>query len=331
MPVENMAVMAERFLTGIRMPGNAGSQSILNPSSVEAEQIATLFWWMAGGGGIIWLVMISLLIYAQHLNPVAHHRKKSAQFIIGGGVIAPTLILTVLLIYSLSLLPALLARPEKGALQVEVEGRQWWWNVRYSGQAGEQIVLANEIYLPRGESVEFLLTSSDVVHSFWIPSLGGKVDMIPGRTTRLTLHPDRVGTFRGICAEYCGMSHAYMNFTVVVVERDDFHRWLIDQSTSRSVPVDKAPSAGEAVFLQSGCGSCHTIRGTDADGTVGPELTHVGSRLNLGAGRLPNDRESFQNWITHTSRLKPGVKMPEFRALTEQQIADLATYLDNLR
>ena len=313
------------------LTGCTGSQSTLDPAGKGAEQIADLFWWMLGGATLIWIVMIGLTIYCLLLNPVAHHRRKSALFIIGGGVIAPTLILTTLLIFSLSLLPPLLARPPKGSLQVEVEGRQWWWRVRYPDEKEGILELANEIYLPRGEPVEFLLSSSDVVHSFWIPALGGKVDMIPGRTTRLTLHPTRVGTYRGICAEYCGESHAFMNLTVVVVERDEFDQWLARQRADRVEQTGQAALLGEAVFLQSGCGACHSVRGTDADGTIGPDLTHVGSRQTLGAGLLTTDRAHYRNWITETSRLKPGVKMPEFRALTEEQLANLVTYLDNLK
>ncbi|QDT92541.1 cytochrome c oxidase subunit II [Gimesia algae] len=331
MPAEGDAVKAKLICAGVLISGCSSSQSALNPAGAGAEQIARLFWWMAGGATIIWLVMVALSIYALHLNPVAHHRQKSALFIIGGGAIAPTIILTILLIYGLNLLPALLARPPAGTLQIEVEGYQWWWKVSYPAQSGKPVELANEIRLPRGEPVEFILTSKDVVHSFWIPSLGGKVDMIPGRTTRLTLHPTKTGHFRGACAEYCGASHAYMNFTVDVVEKEEFDEWLAQQSTGRITPQSASVERGEALFLQTGCGACHTIRGTEADGKIGPDLTHIGSRNSLGADMFPNNRENLQKWIAHVSALKPGVKMPAFRALKDDEYQTLSKYLEQLK
>tara|TARA_R110002095_G_scaffold119330_2_gene103889 strand:+ start:235 stop:1245 length:1011 start_codon:yes stop_codon:yes gene_type:complete len=331
MPAEGDTAKTKLFCVGILISGVSGSQSALNPAGAEAEQIATLFWWMAGGATVIWGIMIALLIYSLHLNPVAHPRQKSALFIIGGGAIAPTIILTILLIYGLNILPALLARPPAGTLQVEVQGYQWWWRVRYLNQWEEPIELANEIRLPRGEPVDFILSSSDVVHSFWIPSLGGKVDMIPGRTTHLTLHPTKTGRYRGVCAEYCGASHAYMNFTVEVVEKKEFDEWLAQQSTDRKTPQNEAVERGEALFLQTGCSACHTIRGTEADGTIGPELTHFGSRKSLGADMYPNSRDNIENWIAHVSALKPGVKMPEFRALKNDEYQLLSAYLKQLK
>ncbi|WP_417388566.1 cytochrome c oxidase subunit II [Gimesia sp.] len=331
MPAEGDAFKANLICAGILISGCSGSQSALNPAGDGAQQIARLFWWMAGGATLIWVIMIALSIYSLHLNPVAHHRQKSALFIIGGGAITPTIILTVLLIYGLNLLPALLARPSAEALRVEVQGYQWWWRVRYPNQSGETIELANEIRLPRGEPVEFLLTSKDVVHSFWVPSLGGKVDMIPGRTTHLTLHPVKTGRFRGVCAEYCGASHAYMNFTVDVVEKEEFDEWLSQQSADRDAPQKESVKNGEELFLLTGCGACHTIRGTEADGTIGPDLTHFGSRHSLGADMFPNTREYIQNWIAHVSALKPGVKMPEFRALTDEESQSLSQYLKQLK
>tara|TARA_R100001132_G_C3275359_1_gene98293 strand:+ start:11456 stop:12466 length:1011 start_codon:yes stop_codon:yes gene_type:complete len=331
MPAASDAVKAKLICAGILISGCSGSQSALSPAGAGAEQIASLFWWMAGGATIIWVIMIALSIYTLHLNPDAHHRQKSALFIIGGGAIAPTIILTILLIYGLNLLPALLARPPAGTLQIEVQGYQWWWRVRYPNQSGEPIELANEIRLPRGEPVEFILSSKDVVHSFWIPSLGGKVDMIPGRTTHLTLHPTKTGRFRGACAEYCGASHAYMNFTVDVVEKAEYDEWLAQQSADRLAPRNEAAERGEELFLQTGCGACHTIRGTEADGTIGPDLTHIGSRNSLGADMFVNNRENLQNWIAHVSALKPGVKMPEFRALSDDEYQSLSKYLEQLK
>ncbi|WP_339749972.1 cytochrome c oxidase subunit II, partial [uncultured Rubinisphaera sp.] len=271
-----------------------------------------------------------LAIYALSLNPVEHRRKQSAIWIIGGGAIAPTIILSVLLVYGLSLLPPLLAKPSEGTLQIEVEGRQWWWRVKYRQTEREPLELANEIRLPVGEPVEFILTSGDVVHSFWIPALGGKVDMLPGRTTRLTLEPTKIGTYRGVCAEYCGTSHALMNFSVVVLSKEDFEAWLNQQKSPAYQTNHELAIRGQEIFINSGCGACHSVRGTSADGIIGPDLTHVGSRNGLAADALPNDPESFRNWIAHTKTLKPDALMPEFQAYSEEELSALAKYLDNL-
>ena len=211
--------------------------------------------------------------------------------IIGGGVVLPTVVLSVLLVYGLALLPTLLAPAAASAVQIAVSGEQWWWRVRYLPSNGhpEAVELANEIRLPVGERVQFHLHSPDVLHSFWIPSLGGKIDLIPGRHTRLALEPTRTGVFRGVCAEFCGTSHALMSFSVVVMEPAGFATWLAQQYAPAQPPVLPLAARGAELFLATGCGACHTVRGTPANGVVGPDLTHVGSRQSLGAGILPND------------------------------------------
>jgi cytochrome c553 len=161
------------------------------------------------------------------------------------------------------------------AIRVEVIGHQWWWQVRYPRDGAPPVELANEIHLPVGRTVEFTLDGRDVIHSFWIPSLGGKMDMIPGRRTRLLLEPTRVGTYRGVCAEFCGTSHARMSFAVVVQSPEDFDRWLAEQATASATPSGTTAARGARVFAENGCGGCHQVRGTDAVGRIGPDLTHV--------------------------------------------------------
>jgi len=239
-------------------------------------------------------------------------------------------VLAGLLVYGLRLLPSLLAPAPSESLKIHVTGEQWWWRVRYRSASGAPIELANEIRLPVGSSVELLLESRDVIHAFWIPALGGKVDMIPGRRTRLVLTPTRTGTFRGVCAEYCGASHAWMAFSVVVEEKQNFDRWLARQAQSAVAPSDPAAIEGESVFLASGCGACHTIRGTPADGVIGPDLTHVGGRLSIGAGLLSSDSESLARWIATAEQLKPSVHMPSFGMLPPARLRALALYLDGL-
>ncbi|RYD41586.1 MAG: c-type cytochrome, partial [Verrucomicrobiaceae bacterium] len=177
----------------------------------------------------------------------------------------------------------------------------------------------------------FELVSPDVIHSFWIPSIGGKMDMIPGRRTRLALYPTRTGTFRGVCAEYCGGSHALMAFPVVVMEKEAFAQWLALQREPAPEPTDPLAARGRELFLSNGCSACHAIRGIGADGVVGPDLTHMGSRLSLGAGILPNDREAFHKWLADTDKVKPSVLMPHFRMLPPEDLQALAAYLESLQ
>jgi cytochrome c oxidase subunit 2 len=190
---------------------------------------------------------------------------------------------------------------------------------------------ANEIRLPVNERIELQLTSPDVIHSFWVPSIAGKMDLIPGRVTRLALEPTRTGAFRGACAEYCGASHALMAFTVVVVERDEFEQWLEAQAAPASGPADALAARGGTAFITNGCTACHTIRGTAAAGVIGPDLTHVGGRTRIGAGTLENDAAAFVAWISETDRIKPGVHMPAFRALSRDDLSALGAYLDGLQ
>ncbi len=251
--------------------------------------------------------------------------------IVGGGVVVPTLVLAVLLIFGLAMLPGLVAPAPAGSLIISVDGELWWWRVRYPSSTGEGVSLANEIHLPVGETVEFQLESDNVIHSFWIPSLGGKVDMLPGRVTRLALTPTRTGVFRGVCAEYCGDSHALMKFDVVVESKADFNRWLAHQSQPSVPPVDQLATRGQEAFLANGCGACHSVRGTRAAGVIGPDLTHVGSRLSIAAVTLPCEIEHFEQWIAFTDDVKPGSRMPRFSMLNKDELHALAAYLKGLK
>lgn len=313
------------------LPGCAGIQSSLAPAGREAERIATIFWWMSGGALVVWAGVMALAIYCIRLRAEAPNRRRDRMLIVGGGVVVPTIVLTVLLVYGLAMLPGLVARAPEGSLQVEVTGEQWWWRVRYLRPGLEPVVLANEIRLPVGEPVEFRLGSDNVIHSFWIPSLAGKMDMIPGRETRLTLRPSATGIFRGVCAEYCGTSHALMSFYVEVMEAEDFARWLQQQAAPAEPPSEAVARRGEELFFATGCSACHTIRGTPATGTIGPDLTHVGSRLSLAGGVLPNEPAAFARWIARPRQVKPGVHMPAFGMLPAHELQALAAHLKGLR
>lgn len=302
------------------------SQSALETAGEGADQIANLFYVMILGGSLIWLVVIGLAVYAI-LNPGQHQPTKTRLLVIGGGAVFPAVVLTALLTYGLAMLPELQRPAPEGSQVIEVAGVRWWWRVRYQLAEDQGVETANEIHLPVNEAVEFKLTSEDVIHSFWIPSLGGKVDMIPGRKNRLKLVPTKIGFYRGVCAEFCGAAHAQMGFDVIVESRQDYDRWL----ARLQEPASSDQPSGAVVFLSRGCGACHAIRGTEADGVVGPDLTHFGGRRSIGAGVLPNTAVNLRRWIKETHDAKPGVEMPAFETMPRAEMESLVTYLRSLR
>jgi cytochrome c oxidase subunit II len=279
---------------------------------------------MAVAAAVIWLVFTILTIYAVRRRKSAWSARAGARLIAIGGAAAPALVLLMLVLFGMPVLSRQTAPAPLGALRVHVAGEQWWWRISY--EAGDRRVeLANELRLPRGRTIEVVLTSADVIHSFWVPALAGKVDMIPGRTTRLMLEPTETGIFRGVCAEYCGASHARMALVVAVVEPADFEAWLVAQATPA------VPGTNQRAFTAAGCGGCHSIRGTDAGGTIGPDLTHVASRLSLAAGALPNSFADMERWIATPQHVKPGALMPPFRALPANDLREIVTYVQALR
>lgn len=284
---------------------------------------------MAGVSLVVWLLVSALALYAAYGGKSASLRS-ARRLIVWGGALLPALLLTVLLAFGLAAIPPLLAPPPAGSRTISITGEQWWWRVRYPLADGTSVELANELRLAVGQPVELLLSSADVVHSLWIPALAGKMDLIPGRTTRLTLEPTRAGLFDGLCAEYCGDSHSFMELSVVVSAPDELEQWLARQTTPARAPASPLAARGGERFLSSGCGACHSVRGTAANGVVGPELTHVGSRLRIAGGRLLNDDQSVRSWLARTRELKPGVVMPSFHMLPDTELDALAAYLGGL-
>lgn len=286
---------------------------------------------MAGGAFIVWVAVVSLAVYALAISREAHPEKLARLLIIGGGAVIPTVVLTVLLVFGLSRMPDLMTPPGADGLHIEVAGEEWWWRVRYHPEDGEPLESANEIRLPVGERVHFTVSSYDIIHSFWIPSLGGKIDMIPGRVNRLTLEPTRTGVFRGVCAEFCGTAHALMAFTVVVMERDAFDAWLREARGPAAPPTTPLAERGADLFLSNGCGACHAVRGTPAAGQVGPDLTRVGSRATLAAGTLPNEPEAMRRWLARPEAVKPGARMPGYHMLPDEELDAIAAYMESLQ
>lgn len=309
--------------------GCAGPQSALDGAGREAAAVAGLFWIMLAGAALIWALVIGTAVYALWFRKRTHDARVAHWFLLGGGVAFPVAVLTALLVYGLFLMKDL--RPAGADLQLAVTGEQWWWRVRYETAGGETVVSANEIRLPAGRRAELLLDSPDVIHSFWVPPLGGKMDMIPGRTTRLVLEPERPGRYRGACAEYCGASHALMAFTVEVMEPAAFDDWLAAEARPAPAPDSDAARRGAGLFLDVGCGACHAVRGTAAAGSIGPDLTHLAGRPTLAAGTLPMTEDALARWVADPQAVKPGALMPPFAALGEARLADIAAYLASLR
>lgn len=302
--------------------GCSFQQSALHPAGRDAEELASLTWFMFGAAVVVWAIVMGAAIYAVVGKKQPRNEKFADRFIFVGGVAFPTIGLAILLVFGLSLLPSWTSA-ETPDLRVNVRAEQYWWRLGYELPDGSTVETANELHLPNDATIEFVLSSTDVIHSFWIPALGGKMDAIPGRTNVLRLTPTKTGTYRGVCAEFCGPSHTLMAFPVVVHEADAFPAWLEAQ---------RAPaSAGSDLFVSNGCGACHTVRGVTEVGAVGPDLTHFGSRSTIGAGTLDNTRDNLLAWLMAPAHIKPGVGMPSYAALPETERGALADYLMELR
>lgn len=307
--------------------GCGGPQSALAPAGEDASQLAGLFWSMFAGAVVLWLILNGLFFYVTRVRTGDMSRRLAEGMIIGGGILFPLVVLTVLLSVGLTMIPEQRA-PGEG-LRVRITGEQWWWRVEYWPEGAETpVVAANELRLPVGARSDIELGAHEVIHSFWVPSLGGKMDMFPGRVTRTSLEPTAPGTYRGQCAEFCGLSHALMAFNAVALPHDDFDAWL-KREAGPARP--EGPEAGRAVFEAEGCGACHAVRGTEAAGAVGPDLTHFGSRTTLAAGVLPMETEALKRWIAMPQAVKPGAKMPGYGHLSDDDLTALAAWLEGLK
>jgi len=302
--------------------GSLPTQSALHPAGEEAEAVATLFWYMSGAGAVIWLLVMGAALYAVLGRRRPRSERFADRFIVACGVIIPTVALAVLLIAGLSLLPAW-SDGDAPDLRVHVTARQYFWQVEYERPDGSRVVSANEVHVPMGRSTEFVLNSPDVIHSFWIPALGGKMDAIPGRTNVLRLRPSKPGSYRGVCAEFCGPSHALMAFAVEVHEPAAFEAWIREEA----LPARPDP----APFLRAGCGGCHTIRGVSELASVGPDLTHLAGRRTIAAGMLANTRENLRRWLVDPAGVKPGTNMPSYAMLPASELEALLDLLEALR
>lgn len=310
-------------------PGH--NQSSLHPASYEAAEIARLWWVMFAVLTAAFVLVVTLAVWAVLARKRDETKaRENSRFVVWGGVVFPVVVLVGLLFYMLRV-SALLRPPEEG-LVVQVTGHMWWWEVRYPDLG---IITANEIHLPVGEPVRIQLRSGDVNHSFWVPSLHGKMDANPGMMNEFWLNPKEIGVWRGQCAEFCGRQHALMAFEVVALAPEHFQHWTREKQRTRftegSPPTlggDRL-ARGKEVFFKASCHECHAIGGTRADGLIGPDLTHIGSRGTLGAGTVPNTTGNLMGWIVNPQEIKPGNLMPR-TFLEPNELRDLVHYLQSL-
>jgi cytochrome c oxidase subunit 2 len=310
----------------------------LNPGSPQARLIDQLGDSMYITSGIVFVLVVVALLWASFRrresagptsdDPRRNQRMRTAVLVATGLTIA---VLFVFLISDVSVGRMITRNPGGGALQIRVTGHQWWWEVQYRDSLPENwVTTANEIHIPVGRPVVFELRSTDVIHSFWPPSLSGKRDQIPGNENSLWFQADSAGVYRGVCAEFCGHQHAKMAFLIVAEPPGEFASWLARQRDTAATPTDAQAQRGKEVFLASSCVMCHAISGTPAGSRIGPDLTHLAGRLTIAAGTLPNTRGNLAGWILDAQAIKPGVKMPPNR-LSSADLQALLVYLETLR
>ena len=317
------------------LAGCGGNQNALHPEGHAERRIAHLWWVMLTGASVGFAVIVLLLLLGWVRRnrpglPFGGGERAATQLLLFLGVCLPIATLTALFLWSdvfvirSTAAPRAASTPGRRPMTIRVIGHQWFWEVRYDGT---RAVTANEIHIPIRTRVHVVGTTDDVIHSFWIPELNRKVDLIPGRRNRVLLEADEPGVYRGQCSEFCGLQHAHMAVEVVAEPAARFRAWLAREAApARATDSTK----GKALFASEQCSGCHTIRGTDAAGKVGPDLTHLAGRRTLAALTIPNTREYLRLWIADPQHFKPGNKMPGLR-LTNGQIDAIVSYLETLK
>lgn len=309
---------------------------VLDPQGPFSNTVTSLAWVLIALFTLIFVLVCAALWVALYGNDQLRARLGGEGVVKWFGLVVPTGILFGLLVWGLTL-AAGLTTIQGDELRMRVSGNIYWWRVSYLDAAGNETHAdANELHIPVGRPVVVEMVSEDVIHSFWVPRLGGKMDMIPGRTNRLKLQADRAGVYGGQCAEFCGGAHSLMGFVVVAHEPADWQRWRQARLARQQAPPDAAPVSdevlrGRQLFGDMGCAACHRIAGTAAQGLSGPDLTHIGSRQSLGAGILPNNRGTLIGWIGDSQSIKPNNRMPAYRSLQAAELQALAAYMESLK
>ncbi len=303
--------------------------SALQRITPQGAVLTEMSWVLIAGATLIFVFVMVLLARAMRGRQAP---ASTALWVVGGGFLFPVAVLSALLVYTTVRSAQLAADRPADALVIGVVGKMWWWELRYRDPAsGRDVLVANELRVPVGRPVTLGLATSDVIHSFWVPALGGKVDMVPGRVHQLRFTVREAGTFRGQCAEYCGAQHAKMALPVVAMPPDEFDAWLAAQAQPAAAPADALAMRGREVFIEQRCSACHTVRGVAAESALGPDLTHLASRLTLAAGELPMGDDSLQRWIADPQRVKPGARMPAYDRLDDETMRALSAYLLSLK
>jgi cytochrome c oxidase subunit 2 len=314
------------------------NQSVLAPAGTQASSIHALWSLMLWTAVAVFVTVLAMLTVAlvrgthnQSKDDSSLPYERSLSRAVGVAVGSTVIILIALLIASILTTRAVDSLQASSAITIALTGHQWWWEIQYEDAvASRRVITANELHIPVNRPVVFKVTSRDVIHSFWVPNLQGKRDLIPGYTTAIWLQADRRGVFRGQCAEFCGMQHAHMALDIVAESDEDFQSWLDAMRLPARDPPDPRPRRGRDVFMQARCAACHTIAGTDAAGQLAPDLTHIATRSTLGAGTLPNTTGTLAAWILDPQHMKPGNQMPP-NPLPADDLQALVAYLGTLR
>jgi cytochrome c oxidase subunit 2 len=310
-------------------------QSVLSAAGPQAQRIEALWWVMFWVTGIVFVTVLAAVAVAvaRGRRGASHADRGDRRLLryVAWSTAATVLVLFGLMVASIVTGRAMASQRSDQALVVEVTANQWWWNVEYQHPEPEQRVrTANELHLPVGRTVMIKLLAADVIHSFWVPSLHGKLDAIPGHSAELWLQIDQPGTYRGQCAEYCGAQHAHMAFVVIAEPPDNFQRWIQAQRTTAIDPQTDEQRRGRQLVQAGSCAMCHTVRGTAAGARRAPDLTHLASRATLAAGTLPFSRAHLQQWLEDPNRFKPGTRMPKVGLSSADRDAIVA-YLEQLK
>jgi cytochrome c oxidase subunit 2 len=320
------------------LAGCIGWQSALDVHGPSAFSLKQLIILIVAVCSVVWALVMIALIFAlvrkrDRVGPpvdVDPATERRMTIIVVAAVAATVIIITAFTVLSFFTTRSLSVAGNED-LTVKVRGLQWWWGVEYFGSApGQRFETANEIHIPVGRNVRLQLEGVDVIHSFWVPSLAGKQDLIPGRPNELFIRADRAGVYRGQCAEFCGLQHAHMGFFVIAEEQAAFDEWVGSQRQGATAASGAEEMSGQQAFMSKQCAACHAIRGTSANGTTGPDLTHVGSRKYIAAGLLETTRGSLAAWIADPQTLKPGNNMPMV-PLSPEELRAISAYLASLK
>ena len=313
------------------LTGCANAPSILAPQGPAAARIANLWWllfWMAMAVLLFVLGFLTLALFRRRPTNISNQPepRNGTRIVVLAGIVMPALILAVVYIATLWTMRALATPAIAEGLTIHVIGRLWWWEVQYPEQ---QFATANEIHIPVNQPVRIVLSSPNVIHSFWVPELQGKMDLVPGQINTMWLEANQPGVYWGECAEFCGTQHAKMQFVIVAEPLDVYEAWVAQQQQPATEPVDALAQMGRQVFLEANCLYCHTIKGTDATGNLGPDLTHLASRRTLAAGTIENNIGNLGGWIANPQHIKPGNLMPAAE-LDSVELQALLAYLATL-